>query len=335
MQTPIVRNQPERRASLLFMIPGLLLSLFYVLTIHNGEMSGYLWSALVGVVGFGLGFVRILRPLRLWAQFTLGVAIGGGSLLVALIWSPMMNLGIRALHTESWQMVRLALELVVCLVLVILLARVLKRSRRLYWAVAGIFLGNGILAALMHIGGNEYFVWNLNWTLGFSTAILGIVVLGHWLSRRTGLPALLAVIVALGTLNATTLMIADVAQGKTPYGQITLLLSYLIPLVICPAWLLLAPSWRGKKYGVLLSWVTLLLGIGLVLPLLDVYMQPHAFRWMNPLILLGGLLGTAPLLIGLWLAFTLYEKQYLGLEDVPAELSGNGSMPPTLLNMVS
>jgi hypothetical protein len=204
----------------------------------------------------------------------------------------------------------------------------------LYWAVAGILLGNGMLSLFLHGGlyGNTPPLWYLNWILGYSAAIFGIVVLSRWLARRMGILALLAVIVALGTLNALILNITDIAQGKTPYGQITLLLAYLVPMVICPAWLLFARSWRRKKYGVLLSWATMLLIVGVALPLLDVFLEPHFFRWarLGDNILYGVLFSlpsTVPLFIGLWLALTLYESSWSESSNLPSSNNSPAGIP--------
>ena len=312
VQPAAFNHQPDRQASLLFLLPGLLLSLFYLFTIYNGESAGYMGLALVGVVGFALGSLKRLRRLRIWQHFALGYALAAGLLLCL---SPMLNWWLPALNTLSWQMLRALVALVVCTALILRLARLL-RSRWLIAAVAGIVLGGGGLALFLPRAapGSTALLWYMNWTLAYSAAIFAIVLLGHWLSRRTGLRALLAVIVALATLNAITLNIADVAQGKTFYGQVALLLAYLVPLVICPAWLLMAHTWPGKKYGVLLSWAAMLLNIGLLLPLLDVFLEPHFFRAARPLenLLFGlgfGLLPNLPLFIGLWSAFAIYEKR--------------------------
>jgi hypothetical protein len=244
-----------------------------------------------------------------------------------------VNWGIPALDNQFWQMIRAIVTFAVCLVMIVLLVRMMP-SRRLYWAVAGILLGNGMLSLFLHGGlyGNTPPVWYLNWMLGYSAAIFAIVVLSCWLARRMGILALLAVIIALGTLNSLILNIADIAQGKTPYGQITLLLAYLVPMVICPAWLLFARSWRKKKHGVLLSWATMLLIVGVALPLLDVFLEPHFFRWarLGDNILYGVLFSlppTVPLFIGLWLTLRLYESSWSESTNHPSSNNSPAGVP--------
>jgi hypothetical protein len=304
----IFKNHPDRLTSLLFLLPGLVLSLFYLLTIHSGESTGYLLAALVGVTGFGLGFLKIIRPVRIWEQFFLGFAIGSVSLFVTIIWTPMMNLGIPMLRSEPWPTVRLAVAIAVSLGAIWLLDRWTGRLRRLYWMAAAILLVNGLIWALLPVGPNEYSLWELSWNWAYSAAVLGIATIGLRLSHRFGHPALLAVLVALGMMNSVNLSLADIAVGRTPYGQITLALAYLVPLVICPAWLLLAPTWGQKKIGVLFSWAAMLAGIVLVLPVVDTFLEPHYFRYLRPLELLRGILMYAPPFVGLWLALTLYER---------------------------
>jgi hypothetical protein len=118
MNMTTFKNHPDQLTSLLFLIPGLLLSLFYLLTIYNGETAGYMLVALFGVTGFVLGFLKISRRVRIWEQFFLGFAIGVVSLFIPIIWTPMMNLGIPALRLESWPTVRLALTIAVSLLTV-------------------------------------------------------------------------------------------------------------------------------------------------------------------------------------------------------------------------
>jgi hypothetical protein len=338
MNTTTFKNQPDRLASLLFLIPGFLLSLFYLLTIHNGEATGYLWAALAGMAGFALGFLKISRRMRLWEHFFLGFAMGGVSFIVPLIWPPMANLGIPALRAQPWPAVRLAIALVVALGFIWLLGNWTGRFRRLYWKVAAILLINGLVWALLPVGPNEYVLWDLSWSWGYSAAVLGIVVLGFRLSRRAGLPALLAALVALGMINSVNLVLADVAQGRTPYGQITLTLAYLVPLVICPAWLLFAPTWRQKKLGVLLSWCAMLFGTMVVLPILDAFLEPHFFRYLLPSPdMMGAILAYVEPVVGLWLALTLYEKQYLQpqADSSPIDPQGDTEMGPTMVRMES
>jgi hypothetical protein len=309
MHAMTFKNHPDRLASLLFLIPGLVLSLFYLITIHSGEATGYMLAALTGAVGFGLGFLKIMRRIRIWEQFFLGFAIGSVSLFVTIIWTPMMNLGIPALRAQPWPAVRLAFVITVSLGLIWLLGNWTGRFRRLYWKVAAILLVNGIVWALLPVGPNAYVLWDLSWSWGYSAAVLAIVVLGFRLSRRAGLPALLAVLVALGMMNSVNLTMAEVAQGSTPFGQITLTLAYLVPLVICPAWLLFAPTWRQKKLGVLLSWCAMLFGTMVVLPILDTFLEPHFFRYLlPPPDMMGVILVYVEPFVGLWLALTLYEK---------------------------
>jgi hypothetical protein len=260
---------------------------------------------------------------RIWEQFFLGFAIGSISLLVPLIWTPMMNLGIPALRIEPWPSVRLALAIAVSLGVIWLLGRWTGRLRRLYRMVAAILLVNGLIWALLMVGPNEYFLWDLSWTWGYSAAVLGIAVAGCRLSRRSGLPALLAVMVGLGMMNSINLTMADVAAGKTPYGQYMLLLAYLIPLVICPAWLLFAPTWRQKKFGVLLSWAAMLAAVVLVLPLVDSFLGLSYFRHLRLVDILGNLVAYVPPFIGLWLALALYEASLPG----PANLSSLTDSP--------
>jgi hypothetical protein len=174
--------------------------------------------------------------------------------------------------------------------------------------VAAILLVNGLIRALLTVGPNEYPLWNLSWTWGYSASVLGIVVVGFRLSRQFGLPTLLAVLVGLGMMNSVNLTMADIAEGRTPYGQIMLLLAYLFPLVICPAWLLFAPTWRQKKLGVLLSWGMMLAAIVLVLPVVDSFLEMSFFRYLRPVDIPGNILAYGAPFIGLWLALTLYEK---------------------------
>lgn len=342
MQSIIIKNQPDRLTGLLFLIPGLVLSIFYLITIHSGEMSGYLWAAVVGAAGFGLGFLKRLRRVRIWEQFFVGFVIGALGFVIIMISSPMLNLGIPVLRTQPWPTVRAVLAVGLYLGVVGLLGRRVRGTRRLFWVTSGILLVIGLIQAILPIGPNEdsLYLWDLSWSWGYISAILGIVVLGLRLSGRTGILALLAVIVALGTLNAITLGVADIAVGRTFLGQITLVLSYLVPLVICPAWLLLAQSWPRKKQGVLLSWGAMLLITGVVLPVVDVVVEPHFFRWMRleNNVLYGivfSLMPNLPLFIGLWLAFTLYERHNRQLAIAGSESSTDAPLPWVWLSMMS
>ncbi|MCC6612560.1 MAG: hypothetical protein IT320_03720 [Anaerolineae bacterium] len=312
MQTVLFKNQPDRLAGLLFLLPGILLSLFYLITIDNGEGTGYGVAALVGGVGFALGLIKPLRRLRMWQSFALGVGLG---LCLIVPLSPLIDGLFPALRAGLWPIVRVVAALAICVVLIGALGRGLP-ARWLALGVAGIVLGSAALALFVYGGrsGQATLLDSAQWTLSYTAAILGVVVLGRALAWRMGLAALLAVIVALGSVNALVLLSADVAQGKTPYGQITLALAYLIPLVIGPAWLLFAPDWLQKKRGLLRSWAALLAIVSLLLPLLDLVVEPHFFRAANPLDnvvygLLFGLLTNLPSFIGLWLALALFERQ--------------------------
>ncbi len=330
MESARFKNHPGRAASLFFLLPGIALSLYYIVTISNGESEGYFLAALAGVAGFGLAWLKIIPQARPWGQFALGFVIGAVSLLVMIIWTPMANLGFLALREPPWPEVRLVVAGVMCLLIIGLLGRWLEAPfRRIYWIVAGVLLVNGVVWAFLPIGPNQYIWWDLAWTWGYSTAILGAVVLSIKLVRRAGIQVLLTALVALGILVSVNLTAEDVAQGSTTYGQLLLLVAYLFPLVICPAWLLFAPTWQAKKRGVLLSWSAMVVGIVVILPILDIFFVPHYFRY--PVIVpLPSAFAYVPVLIGLWLAFALYEKTLLqpgSPANTPDSPPGNAPQP--------
>src|SRR5512147_968918 len=100
MQLKNFKNQPDQRASLLFLVPGILLSIFYLITIPSGEAAGYFLAAMVGMISFVLGYWKRLRWLRIWQSLALGFAIGMVSFLVATIGSPIWNPGLPGLSTQ-------------------------------------------------------------------------------------------------------------------------------------------------------------------------------------------------------------------------------------------
>ncbi|MCB9449922.1 MAG: hypothetical protein H6672_00690 [Anaerolineaceae bacterium] len=301
MDSALFKNHPGRAASLLFLLPGIFLSLYYFTMIDTGQNDGYFMAALAGIIGFALGRLKIIPQTHPWGHFALGFVFGAVSFMFFIIWSPGANLGIPALRQSPWPEIRQWVAIGVSLLLIGGMGRLVHApSRRLYWMVAGVLLVIGAVEAALYPG------LQITWTWSSSATILSVVVLSLRLARRAGIQALLTVLVGFGIIQVINLM--DITEAKTTFGQLSLFLAYLFPLAICPAWLLLAPTWKGKKRGVLLSWSAMLAGLVVILPILDGVFVQHYFR--HPIIVvLPSAFTSAPLLIGLWLAFTLYERQ--------------------------
>ncbi len=293
----------DKTTALVFLLPALAALLLFDPDVLQGEWIPYGLAALIGAGGCLLGRVGLIPRLEFWGGYTAGFLIFAFGFLVINIWSPAMNTGIRALQSGTIVNYRHALYVIVCLAALAILYRTARRSAALLRiALVVLTLNLGLWIALHNTPLDAPIIWQAAWMLGYSVTALFIAVMGVRILRRSGLPALVAVMAGLGAL--VTFFTIDEYQG----AELTLmiLLGVFVPLIVCPAWLLLTENWRVRKTGLLVIWALMLFGMGLV-PFLIYRSSGVYLPKLNTFLFHLGY--ALPIWITLWLALNLYERE--------------------------
>jgi hypothetical protein len=217
------------------------------------------------------------------------------------IWSPFMNLGIEALRNGSIMNLRHVLHLAASLAVIALLYRSAKDFLTPFRIAVGVLALSFVMWLVLNNTPRDASILpTAAWMLGYTATALFVAVVGMRLTRRAGILSLVAVTAGLGL--QLTFFTIDEYRGT----ELTLmiLLGAFVPLIVCPAWLLFTQSWRVRKYGLLLIWTLMMLGLFIVPQLL--WRAPRPLRFDVILYHVGNCL---PIWIGLWLALNIYERE--------------------------
>lgn len=304
LMNPSLSGRVDKMTALVFLLPALAaLLLLFDPDVLRGEWIPYGLAALIGAGGCLLGRAGLMPRLKFWDGYAAGFLIFAFGFLVINIWSPAMNTGIRALQSGTIVNYRHALYVIVCLAALAILYRTARRAAALLRIVLVVLALNlGLWTALHNTPRDAPIIWSAAWMLGYSITALFVAITGVRIMRRSGLPALVAVTAGLGL--QVTFYIIDEYRGAALTFMI--LLGVFVPLIVCPAWLLLTENWRVRKTGLLVIWTLMLFGMGLV-PFLT-YRSPGDYlpQLNNILFHLGYAL---PIWAALWLALNLYERE--------------------------
>lgn len=294
----------DKTTALVFLLPVLAaLLLLFDPNILQGEWIPYGLAALIGAGGCLLGRVGKMPRLRLWGGYAAGFLIFALGFLVINIWSPAMNTGIRALQREPVVGIRHALHLAACLITLAVFYLTARRAAPLLRiALVVLALNLGLWIALHNTPRDAPIIWSAAWMLGYSITALFVAVMGIRLTRSAGILSLVAVTAGLG-LQVTFYTIDEYRGAALTF---MILLGVFVPLIVCPAWLLLTENWRVRKTGLLVIWTLMLFGMALV-PFLT-YRSPGVYlpKLNTVLFHLGYAL---PIWAALWLALNLYERE--------------------------
>ncbi|MBC6936768.1 MAG: hypothetical protein DWB42_13135 [Chloroflexi bacterium] len=304
LMNPSLSGRVDKFTTLVFLVPALVaLLLLFDPDVLRGELIPYGLAALIGAGGYLLGRAGKMPRLRLWGGYAAGFLIFALGFLLINIWSPTMNTGIRALQREPVVGIRHALHLAACLITLAVFYLTARRSiAPLRIALVVLALNLGLWIVLHNTPLDAPIIWSAASMAGYSVTALFIAIMGVRSMRRSGLPALVAVMAGLGAL--VTLFTIDEYRGAEL--TIMILLGVFVPLIVGPAWLLLTENWRVRKAGLLVIWALMLFGMGLV-PFL-IYRSPGVDLPRLDTVLYN--LGYAlPIWVALWLALEVYERE--------------------------
>lgn len=293
-------------AGILTALIGLLPSLAALLLLFDpkvlrGEWIPYGMAALIGAGGYLLARIGLIPRLKFWGSYTAGFLIFSFGFLAINIWSPSMNLGIAALSNGSIVNFRHALHIIAGLAAIVLLYRSSKDILTPFrMAVVVLVLNLVMWIVLNNAPLDAPVIWTAAGMLGYTATTLFVAIVGMRLTRRAGILSLVAVTAGLGL--QLTLFTIDEYRGT----ELTLmiLLGAFVPLIVCPAWLLLTQNWRVQKYGLLVIWTLMMVGLFAVPQLLWRPGHPLAVN-----VILYHIGNCLPVWLGLWLALNIYERQ--------------------------
>ncbi|HEX2907950.1 MAG TPA: hypothetical protein VHO69_13860 [Phototrophicaceae bacterium] len=301
LMNPPVSERIGPITALVFLLPALVaLLLLFNPGALSGEWLPYGVAALIGLGGYLLGRIGLIPRLKFWGGYTAGLLIYAVGFFAINIWSPFVNLGSGASRNGSItdsHTLHLIAGLAAIALLYLLSKNVLTRFRLV---IAILALGFAARLVLNRTPGAILNLSEVAWMLGYAATALFVAVVGMRLTRGVGLLSLVAVTTGLGL--QLTLFTIDEYQGI----QLTLmiLLGAFVPLIVCPAWLLLTQNWRVQKYGLLVIWTLMMLGLFAVPQLL---WRPGRSLTINVILYYIG--SCLPIWIGLWLALAIYERE--------------------------
>lgn len=291
----------DKVSALVFLLPPLLaLFLLFDPNVLRGEWIPYGVAALIGVVGYLLGRIGLIPRLKFWGGYTAGLLIYAVGFFAINIWSPFMNLGIKSSSNGSITNAH-TLHIVAGLVAIVLLFLSSKGILKYFsTALVVLALSFAMWLVLTSTPLDASITPSAAWMVGYTATALFVAVAGMRLTRGTGILSLVAVTAGLG-LQLTMYMIDEYRGTEL---TLMILLGAFVPLIVCPAWLLFTQSWRVRKYGLLVIWTLMMVGLFAVPQLL--WRAPRPLTINVTLYHIGNCL---PIWIGLWLALNIYERE--------------------------
>lgn len=291
--------------ALIWLLPGVIgMVLFFF---QRDTLSFYIWIGGVGMVGLALHWLGLIR-----APLELKLA-GYGGLLMLVTMAAMLSVFLPSLGWGIWTLLLIRL-------------RQIDQLKGQQGKLLGlVFLSTAFLGVLRYINNVQYeYEWGL-------LAVFGqVMFVGSW-SLQVAMPALVGMLWP-GRFGRAMVLPSVFALGAsyTFYdpGYFTFEMSLFIesttilfPLVLCPAWFLLARGRRTGRRGLLVLWAVMLFSSILMANYARTVMLalPYENMWTN----LGRLASVAPHFFGLWLSLAVYDPT----ETTPESNTINTSAP--------
>lgn len=210
----------------------------------RASMMMYIWVGLWGILGLLLSKMRLIRPVAEWNL--IGVAALALPVCILLIWFGSVP----------------GVGLAIWLTLFFHFRRRITIPPVSWWLIRAL-IANAVIWTLLRTANYpdpswltyfSDFSFTLSWSLMMVVAVLFI---GRFISNGQG--GVLAVLFILG-------MAFDFAGFSHIAGQSAALIHFsgvIFPLLLCPAWLILARTTRARQWGTLALWAVMLLIGGL------------------------------------------------------------------------
>lgn len=281
------RSHMERPRALIWLLPGLIgTGLFFF---QRDTLSFYIWIGGIGIVGLALHRLGLIR-----APLELKLAGYGGLLMLATL-AAMLSLYLPSLGLGIW-------------VLLLIRLRQIGQLKGQQGKLLGlVFLSTGVWGVLRFI--------NVPDESGLLAVFGQVLFVGSW-SLQAAMPALAGMLWP-GRFGRAMVLPSVFALGATytfyDPGYFTFEMSSLItfttvlfPLVLCPAWFLLAREHRAGRRGLLVLWAVMLFSSILMANYARTVMLalPYENMWTN----LERLASVVPHFFGLWLALAVYDR---------------------------
>lgn len=282
-RTPMGMPRP-----LIWLLPGIIgLGLFFF---HRETLMFYIWIGGIGLVGLTLhrlGLIRVPLEVRL---------AGYGGLLMLVTLAALLTLYLPSLGLGIW-----------CLLLIRLrqMGKLTQAQKRL---LGLLFLSTALWGVFRFINSpNEYTLLAI-----FSQ----VMFMGSW-SLQAAIPALVGLLWP-GRFGREMVLPSVFALGATytfydpSYytGEMSTLIVFgtvLFPLVLCPAWFMLAKGRQAQQRGLLILWALMLVGSILLTNYARTVMMELPYE--NALTNLGRIASVIPHFFGLWLALAVYDRE--------------------------
>lgn len=287
---------PSKTDLLVLFVPivGIMIALYAINESQNTTYI-YLLILIAGVGGWLLSRFGLIRANPLWNTYTLGILFGI-SFLILFMFSSVPALAIYRLGLPPLSI--LVVSLAIYAAGISVSGRLVGSHVRRYRITA--FMLAVIVTAAMLITSRRpadalTFFYSLNYSYMQTLGMLVMSSISIGLIRIIGQRALILLMITLGV----QFIFIDPGYFTGDAGRWINLSALVFPLVICPAWLLIARTRRAQLWGTFALW-TILIGVVTVVP--SAARVAMGLTYETPDIWVHQILMRLPLIAVVWLA---------------------------------